>query len=441
MSHHRALKGGGILAAAAILSFACGGGGGGGTSGGTQGTIKIGVELPLSGTEGSQGQPILKGVRYGVQRAGGSVKGFNLQVVDYDDAVNGVHDPQKGAQNVTSMVGDPKVLGFVGPLNSNVAKNEIPIASDAHLALISPANTNVCLTKDAPDPRFPYNADCGGLAGQLRKGNPNNYFRLVTSDDYQGPAMADFFLQALKINKVAVASDNETYGKGIADAFQTEFKAKGGTVVGQRFDYDSKNTNDFKPWLTQAKSAGALGVYAGGLTSTKVCNLRAQMKGIFDATVPMGGGDGIVQDSECVKAAGDMSPNTYASIAAVDPSHVPSAKDTIDGYKKANPSPNDYTAYSIVATDAAGILVAAIGRAIDAAGGKMPTREQVRAEVAKTQNYQGALGSTSFDKGGDTNVKIVSIYEYTSTDPNAANDEPWKAQVNYGEQTPTVKTS
>ena len=64
MSHHRVLKGGGILAAAAILSFACGGGGGGGTTGGTQGTIKIGVELPLSGTEGSQGQPILKGVRY-----------------------------------------------------------------------------------------------------------------------------------------------------------------------------------------------------------------------------------------------------------------------------------------------------------------------------------------------------------------------------------------
>src|SRR6266700_2500070 len=441
MSHHRALRGGGILAASAILAFACGGGGGGGTSGTSNGTIKIGVEMPLSGTEGSQGQPILKGVRYAVQKAGGSVKGFQLQVADYDDAVNGTHDPQKGAQNVTAMVGDPKVLAFVGPLNSSVAKNEIPIAADAKLAMVSPANTGVCLTKDQPDPRFPFDAACGGLAGQLRKGNPNNYFRTVTTDDYQGPALADYFLQVLKITKVAVGSDNQTYGKGIADAFTAELKAKGGTVVGQRFDYDQQNTQDFKPFLTAAKAAGAQAVYVGGVTSTGVCKVRAQMKGIFDVTTPFGGGDGIVQDAECVKAMGDTSPNVFATIAAVDPMHVPSAKDTIDGYKKAYPGPNDYTAYSIVAADSAGILVAAIGRAIDDAGGKMPTREQVRAEVVKTSNYQGALGSTSFDKNGDTNVKIISIYKYDSSDPAKANDEPWAAQINYGQATPTVQTS
>jgi branched-chain amino acid transport system substrate-binding protein len=448
MSHHRALKGSGLIAAAAILSFACGGGGGtgGSESGGNKGVIKIGVEMPLSGTEGSQGQPILKGVRYAVDKAGGKVKGYTIQVADYDDAVNGTHDPQKGAQNVTAMAGDPKVLAFVGPLNSNVARNEIPIAADAHLAMVSPANTGVCLTKDQPDSRFPYDAACGGQAAQLRKGNPNNYFRVVTTDDYQGPAMADYFLQTLKLTKVAVASDNQTYGKGISDAFSAEFKAKGGQLVGSRFDYDQQNTNDFKSWLTSAKSAGAQGIYVGGVTSTKVCIVRAQMQGIFDPSTPFGGGDGIVQDSECVKAMGPMSPNVYASIAAVDPAHVPSAKATIDGYKKAYPGPNDYTAYSIVAADAAGILVAAIGRAIDAAGGTLPTdpmkaRESVRAELAKTQNYQGALGSTSFDKNGDTNVKIISIYEYTSSNPDQANDEPWKAQINYGEANPTVTTS
>ena len=447
MSHYRALKGGGLVMMAAILSFACGGGGG--TSGGTsanKGVIKIGVEMPLSGTEGSQGQPILKGVRFAVDKAGGSIKGYTIQVADYDDAVNGTHDPAKGAQNVTAMAGDPKVVAFVGPLNSSVAKNEIPIAADAHLAMVSPANTGVCLTKDQPDSRFPYNAECGGLAAQLRKGNPNNYFRTVTTDDYQGPAMADFFLQALKLTKVAVASDNQTYGKGISDSFSAEFKAKGGTLVGTRFDYDQQNTNDFKPWLTAAKAAGAQGIYVGGVTSTKVCIVRAQMQGIFDVSTPFGGGDGIVQDGECVMAAGAMSPNVYSSIAAVDPTHVPSAKATIDAYKKANPGPNDYTAYSIVAADAAGIEIAAIGRVIDANGGTLPSdptkvREAIRAEIAKTKNYQGALGSTSFDANGDTNIKIISIYVYTSSDPKVANDEPWKAQINYGEASPTITTS
>ena len=439
MSQHRALKGSGLVAIATLIAFACGGGGGGG--GGTtanKGTIKIGVEMPLSGTEGSQGQPILKGVRYAVTQAGGSIKGFSLQVVDFDDAVNGAHDPQKGAQNVTAMIGDSAILGFVGPLNYSVAKAEIPIAADAHLAMISPANTNPCLTKTAGALT---NADCAALAAQLRKGNPNPYFRTVTTDDYQGPALADYFIKTLKITKVGVASDNQTYGKGIADSFQTEFRSTGGTVVGRRFDYDQQNTPDFKPWLTAEKAAGAEAIYVGGVTSTGVCKVRAQMQGIFDVNTPFGDGDVIVQDSECVKAAGAMSPNVYATIAAVDPMHVPSAKATIDGYKKANPAPTDYTPYSIAAADSADILVQAIGRAIDNAGGKVPTRDQVRAEVAKTKNYQGALGSTTFDSNGDTNVKIISIYEYVDSDPSKADDEPWKGAVNYGTTPPTVSTS
>jgi branched-chain amino acid transport system substrate-binding protein len=420
------------MATAAFVAFACGGGGTSGGGGGNKGEIHIGVEMPLSGTEGSQGQPILKGVQYAVQRAGGSVNGFTLKVVSYDDAINGSHDPQKGAQNVQAMVGDPKLLAFVGPLNSSVAKAEIPIASDAHLAMVSPANTNPCLTKDQPDSRFPYDAACGGLAEQLRKGNPNNYFRTVTTDDYQGPALADYFYDTLKITKIAVSSDNQTYGKGISDAFTFEFKHKGGEVVGQRFDYDAQNTHDFKSWLTADKAAGAQAVYCGGLTSTGCPLVRAQMQGIFDVSTPFGGGDGIIQDSEFVKAAGAMSLNVYATIAAVDPTKLSSAKDIIDGYKKAFPGAENYTAYSIVAVDSAGIEIAAINRAISDAGGKMPTREQVRAEVGKTKNYSGALGSTTFDSKGDTNQKIISIYEYTSTDPNQANDEPWKAQVNFG---------
>jgi len=440
MTRLKGLRNAAVVLAATLVGAACGGSaGGGGGDNGNKGEIHIGVEMPLSGTESTQGQPILKGVQYAAQRAG-KVKGYTIKVIAFDDAVNGVHDPQKGAQNVQSMVGDSKLLGFVGPLNSNVAKTELPIASDANLAMISPANTGVCLTKDGADPRFPYDAACGGLAKQLRKSNPNNYFRVVTTDDYQGPAMADYFLQVLKIQKVAVASDNQTYGKGISDAFTAEFKAKGGQVVGPRNDYD-QNTTDFKPFLTAAKNAGAQGIYVGGTTGTKVCQVRGQMKGIFDVSAPFGGGDGIVQDGECVGQAGELAPNVYASIAAVDPVHVPSAKSVIDGYKKAFPGANDYTAYSIVATDAGGILLSAIGKAIDDNGGNMPKRDGVRKAVASTKNYQGALGSTSFDANGDTSVKIISIYKYNSPDPNKANDEPWVAQENFGDSKPTVKTS
>jgi len=55
-------------------------------------------------------------------------------------------------------------------------------------------------------------------------------------------------------------------------------------------------------------------------------------------------------------------------------------------------------------------LMAAIGRAINDANGGTPTRDQVRAEMAKTKGFVGVIGTYDFDANGDTNLKIVSIY-------------------------------
>jgi branched-chain amino acid transport system substrate-binding protein len=382
----------------ALVIVACGGSGSGG---GSKGTIEIGVEMPLSGTDSSQGQPILNGVELAVQNHP-TVKGYKLQVKSYDDAVQGTHDPQKGAQNIQAMAGDSKILGVVGPLNSNVGKAEIPIAAQNSLALVSPGNTNECLTRD--------DYDCNGAASQLRQGNPNTYFRLVTMDVFQGPASAYYAYQQLKLTKVAVASDNETYGKGIADAFSDAYKKLGGQVVARQ-DFDWKTTDNFSPFLQRAKDAGAQAIYWGGVTATKSCIPRAQMKGIFDPKTPYMGGDGIATD------------------------HVPGAKSVIQQYDSKFGKQNR-TGYAIIAYDAAGVLIDSISRAIDANGGKLPTRKQVVQQLAKTTNYQGILGPVSFDKNGDNKKRVVSIYEYTSSDPNQAASAPWKGQYDFGATPP-----
>jgi ABC-type branched-subunit amino acid transport system substrate-binding protein len=38
----------------------------------------------------------------------------------------------------------------------------------------------------------------------------------------------------------------------------------------------------------------------------------------------------------------------------------------------------------------------------------------VTAQVAKTQNYKGVIGTTSFDSNGDTSLKIITIYKWAS---------------------------
>jgi branched-chain amino acid transport system substrate-binding protein len=396
----------------------------GSSSSGTanKGTISIGVELPESGKEASNGLPTLNGVKFAVQKAV-SIKGFTLAVNNKDDAVNGSHNATKGAQNIRDLAADSTVLGVIGPFNSSVAQAEIPVANAQSLTIISPANTSECLTQAFPAP------ECAFQPSDLRPNGKNNYFRTAATDLLQGPALADYAYATLKLRKVAVASDNQTYGKGIATNFAKEFVAKGGTLALPQKDIDSLTTNDFKSLLNSMKAAGADGLYFGGTDSDNVCVARKQMVDVA-FNVPFMGGDGIVT-SQCITDAAANVDNMFATTAAGDPRTLPAAASLIADYKKSFPAASDFGAYTMPAYDDATILIQAIGRAIDDAGGKMPTREQVRAQVAKT-SYQSVLGTIGFDSNGDTTNRIVSIYKIGAS-PGLTGATPkdwlWVAQV------------
>ncbi|HEX6351314.1 MAG TPA: branched-chain amino acid ABC transporter substrate-binding protein [Candidatus Dormibacteraeota bacterium] len=405
-------KQGALMLAAALAAVACGGGGGT-ASGSSKGTIVIASDYPASGGEASTGIPEQQAVAFAVSQHP-TIKGFNIQYKPFDDAINGVHDPQKGAQNATSIVGDSTILGMVGPNNSNVAKAIIPIIAPASLVTISPANTNECLTKS-----FPY---CNPSPSELRKGAQNSYYRIAGTDDVQGPAMADYAYKTLKFTKVAVFSDNETFGKGVADNFQKRWTSLGGTIV-VRNDYDAKNTSDFKTYINSAKSGGAQAVYIGATTGNKPCIFKAQMKGILD--VPLLGPDGFALDPQCIKDAGDNAANIYGTTAGSDPvaGNDPNAKPTIDAYKKVYSKDSDIATYTFQSYDCALILLDAIGRAIDAAGGNKPTRAQVRDAVGQTKNFKGVTGTWTFDQNGDITTPVFSYYQ---SDPGNAATGGWK---------------
>src|SRR3546814_3941277 len=64
-------------------------------------------------------------------------------------------------------------------------------------------------------------------------------FRTAPSDSFQGQALARKLL-ADGTEKVAVAYLNNDYGKGFADAFRSEFEAKGGEIAGFSAHEDGK---------------------------------------------------------------------------------------------------------------------------------------------------------------------------------------------------------
>ena len=419
---------------ALMVAFACGGSsGGGGTA--NKGTIKIGSDLPVCTTGG---QSTANGVKFAVDQrnTNGGVNGYTIAYQSFDDCRQGAYSADAGVENVQSMLGDSKFLGMVGPYNSAVAKAEIPVAAPQHFVMISPANTNPCLTKEQQPPL----PACSYHPADLRNGNANNYWRVVTTDDYQGPAMADYFYDKLGVKDVGILDDSTVFGVGISGAFEAEFKKKGGTVAAHS-EYQKTQTSDWSSILLNFKNKGAAGVYVGGTDDQNICIPRKQMKDL-GWNVPFGGGDGI-ETTDCIDQAAGNIPGFFATSAGADATKVQGATQTIANFRKAFPGPNDFGGYTMQAYDAANALMDAIGRAINDANGSMPTRDQVRAEMAKTTGFKGVIGTYNFNAAGDTDLKIVSIYEVNQvTDPTqstgvcgkAPADKQcfvWKDQVNY----------
>lgn len=406
-----------VLGAAALAALlaACSSSGGGGSSAtsapsaeaaasaaaspaaaGAAGTIKIGVDLPVSGADAAIGIPTQNGAVLAIEeanKAGFAGGAFTLEASLLDDAVQGKHDPAAGAQNVKTFIADSAVLGMIGPFNSNVAKSEIPLTNDAGLAQISPSNTNDGLTT-------------GDDAVKLRTAHPdvNAYFRVCTRDSRQGAALAQF-AQKLGYKKVFIVDDNETYGKGLADNFESSFKSLGDTVLGH--EHITANQQDFKALLTKIKGLAPDAIFFGGNTSTGGGLLRRQMGDVGMSAVPYMGGDGISDTEEFVKQAGPMAKNVYFSFAAPDADKLPSAKAFVAAYKARFKS--DVGPYSANAYTAAKIMIAAIEKAIKDAGGKLPTRADVLKNVAATKDFPSPIGQQGFDANGDTTAPILTL--------------------------------
>ena len=391
-----------------------------GSSGGTGGrTVYIGIELPQQGSELAGAEPVINGIQLAIKDAGGKAGNYTVESpksVNYDDAKDGKHDPNTGAQNMTALVGNDQVVAVIGPLNSNVAAVQIPISNEAGLLQCSPANTNEGLTK----PEF------GGL--EKRKAHPDkiNYVRVVTTDDKQGPAAAKYILEVLKKTKVYIIDDTETFGKGIADNFSKYLTDNGGTVV-QRDGIPSTVT-DYSPYLTKAKAANPEAIYFGGVTASGGARIlkAAVQAGLGD--IPFIGPDGIYDGGADTKdsflnLAGDDAKNAFATAAAVG--DYPGKADFEAKYKAAYGK--DPTGYSATGYACAQVILNALGRAGDTPDNKT-LREKLRvAAVDPTVTYKSVIGEFKFDANGDTSQKIISFYGY---DP-ATKDWVFKEQLDF----------
>jgi branched-chain amino acid transport system substrate-binding protein len=201
----------------------------------------------------------------------------------------------------------------------------------------------------------------------------------------------------------------------VADNFSKEFTKKGGQVVSRK-SYDPNTKTDFKDFLADAKNNGAQAIYSGSTSASKGCYGRAQMKaaGVDPTQVYFLGPDGI-GDGQCIKDSGsNANDHMFATQGVADATQNPSAAGVVSAYKAKYTQSSDIGAYTFAGYDCAAILLDAIGRAIDANGGNMPTRQQVIDQIGKTSNFQGLTGTITFDQNGDPTHPTLQLQQVKS---------------------------
>ena len=412
----------GVLGSIAVLIVAACAQTPGASGAATKGTIKVAFELPMQGSDLAGSQPVINGARLALKEKGGVAGGYTIDAGDalvYDDSLNSKFDPQTGAQNMTTIVGDESIVAVIGPMNSSVARAQIPISNAAGVLQCSPANTAEDLTK----PEF------GAL--DIRKTRPNdiNYVRLATTDDLQGPAAAAYAFTKLSKKNVYIIDDTTTFGDGIADNFEAEFIELGGTVVGR--DSMPPDTENYTDVLTTAKSKNPDVIYFGGVTGNGGARIGLTLPQVGLGETTFIGPDGIYDGgadtpNSFLNLVGDAAKNALATAAGAG--DYP-GKEAFDAAYKAE--------YGIDATGYAGQghgCMVVILDAIERAAATNPAdnaalREAVRkAGSDPTHTYTSHLGTFNFDENGDTSQLIISIYEY---DPTAKNWK-FKEQIDYG---------
>ena len=366
-------------------------------------TLVISSDLPLQGSAFDSNDSTNKAIELYLKSIKYKAGKYTVSFKKYDNATAaaGSWDAAKCAANAQAHVANKNEVAVMGTYNSGCAKIIVPVLNQdpkGPMLMVSDANTNPGLTK----------AWGPGEPGKYYPTGKRNYFRVVTTDDNQGLAAAEF-AKSLGVKKVYVLNDRQTYGEGVGQAFTAAAKKQGLTVLspgdkGQ--GWDDKATN-YEALFTSIKALNPDMVYIAGifdLNGGKLVQDKVKFLGSNTAVKMMmpDGFTGYPDFLALPEAAG-----AYLSFTGL----------TIDQFPKggaAEQFQDEYLlTYGEAPTSSFSVYGAAAAQAIlDAVARSNGTRKDIYAKMA-TVNIPAAKSVVGtpikFDKNGDIQARDISI--------------------------------
>jgi branched-chain amino acid transport system substrate-binding protein len=336
-------------------------------------TVTIGHAGPLTGGIAHLGKDDENGVHLAVDEANAKKiklggKTVNFVMMSEDDQA----DPKLGPTIAQKFV-DAKVAGVVGHLNSGVSIPASAVYNQAGVPMISGSATNPKLTEQ-------------GF---------KTIFRTVARDDQQGPAVAAYIVNELKIKKVAIADDATAYGEGLANEVEKTLKAAGVQIVAREKTNDK--ATDFKAILTKMKGKNPDAVFYGGMDATGGPMLKQARELGIKATFAFGDG---ACTAEMNKLAGDKAADGMICSQAGIPTQMAS-KTFVDAFTAKFGEIKQYAPYYY---DGAMLLISAMQKA------DSPDPAKYLPELHKI-SYDGATGHVEFDDKGDRKDAEITIFQ------------------------------
>jgi len=197
--------------------------------------ILIGEYGALTGNEATLGISTQNGIDMAFDKANtsGGVLGKKIRVVVEDDRGK----PEEAQTVVSRLITKYGVSAILGAASSTRSLAAAPIAQQSHIPMVTPAATNLRVTKVG-----------------------DYIFRTCFTDAFPSSLMAKFVSNNLSITKLAILRDiRNDYSVDLADIFTKDFKKLGGTIVAD--EGYGEGDIDFSAQLTKIKSRNPQAIF------------------------------------------------------------------------------------------------------------------------------------------------------------------------------------
>jgi branched-chain amino acid transport system substrate-binding protein len=338
--------------------------------------IKIGLNVELTGLAADLGDLSKKAADLAVEEinAAGGINGRPIDLIAEDS-----QSSNQGAVAATNkLINSHKVVAMVGPVKSTQMQAVSDIIKKARLPTMF-GGTNPKLTRLDNKVVNPW------------------IFRCRPADSIAGVAVARFIVEDLKITKVGILHDSDTFGTTGAGIVRDTLKKLGTEPL--LIEKYATGTENYQPQLLNMKAAGIEALVIYGTNANDDAKILRQIKELgLDFKV-------VGSPSNAQKITLDLAREAAEGIYAVV-DYVPGQSEVAKRYreayvKKYGSEPDTLAAWNY---DALYILAEAMKKA-----GTDP--EKIREAILATKGFKGVLGEFNFDEFGDGlhEVSMVQI--------------------------------